>query len=134
MSTRFQLATGFVVAAALLSAEFAFGQFGGGGGGGGRDRRREGYDPAEMLKRMDGNKNGMIEPSEIPGQSRMFIDRAAEKAGLDKSKAMPTEVSPWPWRQPSSRRRSSWQPSSWLPSSSPGSRPQPKPRPRSWPS
>ena len=82
MSIRFQPVTSFVVAAVLLSAVSAYGQ---------RERRREGYDPAEMLKRMDGNKNGMIEPSEISGQSRMFIDRAAERANLDKSKAMPID-------------------------------------------
>jgi Ca2+-binding EF-hand superfamily protein len=71
-----------VVAAVLLSAVSAYGQ---------RERRREGYDPADMLRRMDDNKNGMIEPSEVSGQSRMFIDRAADKASLDKSKAMPVD-------------------------------------------
>jgi hypothetical protein len=82
MSFRFQPITCFVVAAVLLSAVSAYGQ---------RERRREGYDPADMLKRMDDNKNGMIEPSEISGQNRMFIDRAAERANLDKSKAMPID-------------------------------------------
>src|SRR4051812_22274527 len=82
MSIRFQPVTCFVVAAVFLSAVSAYGK---------RERRREGYDPADMLRRMDDNKNGMIEPSEISGPSRMFIDRAAEKASLDKSKAMPID-------------------------------------------
>ena len=88
MNIRFRTVTGFVATAVLLSAVSVYGQ---GGGGGGRDRRREGYDPAEMLKRMDGNKNGMIDPSEISGQSRSFIERAAEKANLDKSKPLPID-------------------------------------------
>lgn len=91
MSIRNYLVVGLSAAAVLLSAATVYGQFGGGGGGSGRDRRREGYDPAEMLKGMDGNKNGLIDPSEVSGRSRMFIDRAAEKAGLDKAKAMPID-------------------------------------------
>src|SRR5436190_23356522 len=79
---------GLCAMAILLSAATVYGQFGGGGGGGG-DRRRGGYDPAEMLKGMDGDRNGLIEPSEVSQGSRMVVDRAAERAGLDEAKAMP---------------------------------------------
>ncbi|MBC7855204.1 MAG: hypothetical protein IAF94_17370, partial [Pirellulaceae bacterium] len=71
MTIRFQSLRCVVVAAILLSAVSAFGQ-----GGGGRERRREGYDPAEMLKRMDENNNGKIEPNEISGRSRSFVEKA----------------------------------------------------------
>jgi Ca2+-binding EF-hand superfamily protein len=94
MTFRSRLLIGLCATAILLPAVTVFGQGGGGfggGGGGGRDRRREGYDPAEMLKGMDGNKNGLIEPSEVSGRSRIFIDGAATRANLDKTKAMPID-------------------------------------------
>ena len=56
-----------------------------------RERRREGYDPADMLKRMDDNNNGVIEPNEVSGRSRMFIERAAERAKLDMKQPLPID-------------------------------------------
>lgn len=86
MNIRFQPVLVVVAGAVLLSAVSAYSQ-----GGGGRDRRREGYDPAEMLKRMDENNNGKIEPNEISGRSRSFVERAAERAKLDPREPLPLD-------------------------------------------
>ncbi len=83
MSTISKAVFGVVLAAALVPALSVQGQ--------GRERRREGYDPAESLKRMDENNNGKIEPNEISGRSRSFVEKAAEKARLDPRQAMPID-------------------------------------------
>lgn len=83
MYMRIPLAS-LMAASFILTSSLALGQ-------GGRDRRREGFDPAESLKRMDENNNGKIEPGEISGRSRSFVERAAEKAGLDPKQAMPID-------------------------------------------
>ena len=59
------------------------------------DRRegdgRRSFDPTEMLKRMDSNNNGLIEPSEMSSRARSFIERAATSAGLDVNQPMPLD-------------------------------------------
>ncbi|MCE9525032.1 MAG: hypothetical protein K8R36_03145 [Planctomycetales bacterium] len=80
MNVRFQLLVPAVVAAVLLSAMNVNGQNRG---------RMEGFDPASILKRADDNNNGIIEPSEVSNRSRMFIERAAQKAQLEMGKPMP---------------------------------------------
>jgi EF hand domain-containing protein len=55
---------------------------GGGPPGGGDFRGRGGFDPREMLSRMDANANGVIEPSEMTGRGE-FVRRMAERAGLN---------------------------------------------------
>ncbi|MGI8982580.1 MAG: hypothetical protein ACR2FY_25390 [Pirellulaceae bacterium] len=82
MSTISKVAFGIALAAALVPALSVHGQ---------RERRREGYDPAESLKRMDENNNGKIEPNEISGRSRSFVEKAAERARLDPREAMPID-------------------------------------------
>jgi Ca2+-binding EF-hand superfamily protein len=82
MNVRIQLSMPAVVAAVLLSAMNANGQGRGGG-------RMEGFDPASILKRADDNNNGIIEPSEVSNRSRMFIERAAQRAQLEMGKPMP---------------------------------------------
>ena len=83
MNTISQAVFAVALAAALVPALSVQGQ--------GRERRREGYDPAESLKRMDENNNGKIEPNEISGRSRSFVEKAAEKARLDPRQAMPID-------------------------------------------
>lgn len=56
-----------------------------------RDRRREWSDPAELLRRMDDNDNGIIEPNEVSSRSRSFIERAAERARLDMKQPMASD-------------------------------------------
>src|SRR5262245_45583630 len=53
------------------------------GGDGGRS-----FDPSAMLRGMDANRNGMIDPSELNMRSSGFIRRAAERAGLDMKQPM----------------------------------------------
>jgi Ca2+-binding EF-hand superfamily protein len=53
--------------------------------------RRRSRDPSEFLQRFDANKNGLLEPSEVPQFGRDFIARAAQHAGLDQSQAMPLD-------------------------------------------
>lgn len=92
MNTRFQPVAWVLLPALLLSAASVFGQ--GGGGGGGRRGGAFGggsFDPADILKRADDNSNGIIEPSEVTNRSRMFIERAAERAKLDMTKPMPID-------------------------------------------
>ncbi len=57
------------------------GGFGGGPGGG--------FNPAEMLKRMDANGNGMIEPGEAQGPARHMIHRVAERLRMDPNQPIP---------------------------------------------
>jgi hypothetical protein len=42
-----------------------------------------GFDPSERLRQFDANKNGLIEPNEIPSEARSFLERMAERHGLD---------------------------------------------------
>ncbi|MEX0586405.1 MAG: hypothetical protein WD176_07165 [Pirellulales bacterium] len=44
---------------------------------------------SSLLKRMDVNNNGQLEPGEVPSQYRLLIDRHARQAGLDTSKPIP---------------------------------------------
>lgn len=72
------------------------GRFGGGGPGGG-DQGGGGFrfDPKEMLKGMDTNGNGVLEPSEIEARgdrSARFVERLAEQAQLDRSKPLSIEA------------------------------------------
>lgn len=55
------------------------------------DRGRFRFDPREMFRRMDANRNGVLEPQEIPDRARPFIRRAAERAGLDPSQPIPLD-------------------------------------------
>lgn len=88
MNIRLQPVAWVVLPALLLSAAIAFGQ----GGGGRRGAFGGGsFDPADILKRADDNSNGIIEPSEVTGRNRMFIERAAERAKLDMTKPMPID-------------------------------------------
>ncbi|MFN0017173.1 MAG: hypothetical protein ACKVP0_02875 [Pirellulaceae bacterium] len=82
MNVRIQLLMSAVIAAVLFAAVMASGQGRGGG-------RMEAFDPASILKRADDNGNGIIEPSEVNNRSRMFIERAAQKAQLEMGKPMP---------------------------------------------
>ncbi len=56
-----------------------------------REGRRRGFDPSEFLKGMDRNGNGMIEPDEMSERGRGFIQRAAERSGLDMSQPLPID-------------------------------------------
>lgn len=56
-----------------------------------RDRRERRFDPTELLKRMDANANGQLEPDEISGRARGFIDRYATQAGLDPKQPLPID-------------------------------------------
>lgn len=47
------------------------------------DRRERRFDPTELLKRMDANGNGQLEPGEVSDRARGFVERAASQAGLD---------------------------------------------------
>jgi len=49
---------------------------------------QERFDPKDILERMDANKNGLLEGSEISGRAREHINRAAERAGLDPTKPL----------------------------------------------
>lgn len=82
MSTTSKAVFGVVLAAVLVPALSVQGQ---------RERRREGYDPADMLKRMDDNNNGKIEPNEISSRSRSFVEKAAERARLDPRDPLPID-------------------------------------------
>lgn len=54
-----------------------------------RDRRR--FDPVELLQRMDANRNGQLEPDEVSGRARGFVDRYAQQAGLDPKQPLPID-------------------------------------------
>ncbi len=55
------------------------------------DRRERRFDPTELLKRMDANGNGQLEPDEVSDRARGFIERAATQAGLDMKQPLPIE-------------------------------------------
>ncbi|MEK6239058.1 MAG: hypothetical protein N2C14_30450 [Planctomycetales bacterium] len=52
---------------------------------------RGGFDPQEMIKRMDVDGSGAIEPKEMEGRARYFLDRLAREQDLDLSKPIPVE-------------------------------------------
>ena len=80
-ATKFSLllATIFLVAVAEQSA-LAQGRGG-----------RPNFDPAEALKRLDANKNGIIEPSEVSGREGPMVQKAAQEAGLDPKQPLPID-------------------------------------------
>lgn len=45
-----------------------------------------GFDPGEMVKRMDRNENGQIDPEEMEGRARYFLESIARDNNLDLSK------------------------------------------------
>ncbi|HND52301.1 MAG TPA: hypothetical protein PLV92_07885, partial [Pirellulaceae bacterium] len=55
-----------------------------------RDYSRR-YDPKELVERLDQNKNGMVEPDEMQGRSRYFLERIAPQMGLDLTKPIPND-------------------------------------------
>ncbi len=57
-------------------------RFGGSGGPGGRGGTEE------MLRNLDLNKNGMLDPNEMEGPAKFFVPRLASEAGLDPSQPM----------------------------------------------
>ena len=74
-------AIAFLMLPAILAAQFP------GRSGYGGDRRS--FDPAEMLRNMDANKNGMIEPSEMASnRAAFFVRGAAQRAGMDLTKPL----------------------------------------------
>lgn len=64
---------------------------GGERGGGERGGGRGGFDPTEMLRRMDQNGNGTIEPNEVSGRGGGFVRGMAERAGLDPNQPLPID-------------------------------------------
>jgi len=61
---------------------------GGGDRGDGGGRRM--FDPGEMVSRLDQNGNGQIDPEEMQGPARFFLERAARDNNLDLTKPIPT--------------------------------------------
>jgi type II secretory pathway component GspD/PulD (secretin) len=49
------------------------------------------FDPAQMLRSLDVNKNNMLEPNELSNRSSFFIRSAAERAGLDMNEPLPID-------------------------------------------
>jgi len=85
-----RFATASVAGAVLLwiSANAALAQPGGGRDGG--DRGRGFFNPAEMIDRLDANKNGQVDPDEMQGRSRFFLEAIARDNKLDLSQPIPT--------------------------------------------
>lgn len=76
------VAIGMLVFPASLEAQYR-----GRGGEGGRS-----FDPTEMIRNMDANKNGQIEPAEMASnRSAFFVRAAAQRAGLDLTKPLSVE-------------------------------------------
>jgi Ca2+-binding EF-hand superfamily protein len=48
------------------------------------------FDPGEMISRLDQNGNGQIDPEEMQGPARFFLERAARDNNLDLTKPIPT--------------------------------------------
>lgn len=48
------------------------------------------FDPGEMVSRLDQNGNGQIDPEEMQGPARFFLERAARDSNLDLTKPIPT--------------------------------------------
>jgi hypothetical protein len=64
---------------------------GGGSPGGGGFSSRGGFDPTEMLRRMDANGNGVLEQNELSGRGGDFVRRIAERAGVNPDQPMPID-------------------------------------------
>lgn len=60
-------------------------------GGGDRGGPSGGFDPREMFQRMDANGNDQIDPEEMQGRARYFIERMANESGLDMSQPIPVD-------------------------------------------
>ena len=43
---------------------------------------------ARFLQNMDGNSDGVLEPDEVPDRAKRYVDRLAERAGLDTSRPL----------------------------------------------
>lgn len=67
------VATAFVVSTSLLHAQPPM------------------FDPGEMIKRMDDNDNGQIDPNEMEGRARGFLESIARDNNLDLSKPIPND-------------------------------------------
>src|SRR5688500_2327772 len=86
------LVVGITVIGRLLSLNVAVAQRGDDDDGEGRRGRRDrGFDPTELLTRMDANKNGQLEPDEVSGRARGIVERLAERAKLDPKQPLPIE-------------------------------------------
>lgn len=84
------VATGTTALAQFPGGGGGWGGGGGGWGGGGGGRRGGGgFDPNAMWDRMDANSNGILEPEEMQGRARGFLERMAGDAGLDLSQPIP---------------------------------------------
>lgn len=68
--------------------DFRGGDRGRGDRGDGGGRRM--FDPGEMVSRLDQNGNGQIDPEEMQGPARFFLERAARDSNLDLTKPIPT--------------------------------------------
>ncbi|QDU76173.1 EF hand [Bremerella volcania] len=55
------------------------------------DRSRGGFDPAEMLRRMDQDRNGKIEGSELEGRGGEFVRRMLNGTGMENSNSINIE-------------------------------------------
>ena len=49
------------------------------------------FNPAEMIGRLDTNGNGQLDPDEMQGRARFFIERFATAANLDLTKPVPLD-------------------------------------------
>ncbi len=83
------LAIALIGTVAVVMAQPPGDRFGGQGGPGG-ERRRGRFDPAAFLERFDRNQNGRLDPEEVDGRSRAFLQRFAP--GVDVSRPVPLEV------------------------------------------
>jgi len=54
-------------------------------------QRRRDFSPGDFLKSLDKNGNGTIEGDEMSGRARGFIERAAERGGLDMNQPLPID-------------------------------------------
>ncbi len=94
----------FTLAACLASTQTCWGQriwgdfgsrgLGGspwGGFGGGFYGGYGGFDPSDMVRRADLNRNGVIDPSEMTGPAAGYIQRLAERAGLNPRGPLPID-------------------------------------------
>lgn len=52
---------------------------------------RRGFDPGEILRRADDNQNGRLEPEEISGRLRSYLERVASDADIDLSRGVSVE-------------------------------------------
>lgn len=48
-----------------------------------------GFNPEDMIRRLDANGNGVIEPQEAEGRARYMVERIARDNGLDPSRPIP---------------------------------------------